>query len=72
MTVRVDDAGRAVQQGPQVQIGGNERYAKQGVFERYHRTPAALRKLVETGLWRAAGDDAARRAEGFNRITLAA
>ena len=26
MTVRVDDAGRAVQQGPQVQIGGNERY----------------------------------------------
>jgi thymidine kinase len=26
MTVRVDDQGRAVQQGPQVQIGGNERY----------------------------------------------
>ncbi len=26
MTVRVDDAGHAVQQGPQVQIGGNERY----------------------------------------------
>lgn len=26
MTVRVDDAGRALQQGPQVQIGGNERY----------------------------------------------
>ncbi|QNP39472.1 thymidine kinase [Lysobacter solisilvae (ex Woo and Kim 2020)] len=26
MTVRVDDAGRAVQQGPQVEIGGNERY----------------------------------------------
>ena len=28
-------------------FGGNERYAKQGVFERYHRTPAALRKLLE-------------------------
>ncbi|QIK80912.1 thymidine kinase [Lysobacter sp. HDW10] len=26
MTVRVDDAGRALQEGPQVQIGGNERY----------------------------------------------
>ena len=26
MTVRVDEAGRAVQQGPQVEIGGNERY----------------------------------------------
>lgn len=26
MTVRVDDEGRAVRQGPQVEIGGNERY----------------------------------------------
>ena len=26
MTVRVDDHGRAVQDGPQVEIGGNERY----------------------------------------------
>jgi thymidine kinase len=26
MTVRVDEHGRAVQQGPQVEIGGNERY----------------------------------------------
>ena len=26
MTLRVDDVGRAVQQGPQVEIGGNERY----------------------------------------------
>ena len=26
MTVRVDDQGRAVQDGPQVEIGGNERY----------------------------------------------
>lgn len=35
-------------------------------------TPAALRKLAETGLWRESGDDAARRAEGFNRLALAA
>lgn len=26
MTVRVDDAGRALHEGPQVEIGGNERY----------------------------------------------
>jgi thymidine kinase len=26
MTVRVDDRGYAVQDGPQVEIGGNERY----------------------------------------------
>jgi len=26
MTVRVDDQGHAVQDGPQVEIGGNERY----------------------------------------------
>ena len=26
MTVRVDDNGFAVQDGPQVEIGGNERY----------------------------------------------
>ena len=26
MTVRVDEAGRAVQDGPQVEIGGNDRY----------------------------------------------
>ena len=26
MTVRVDDSGHAVQAGPQVEIGGNERY----------------------------------------------
>ena len=26
MTVRVDDKGRALQEGPQVEIGGNERY----------------------------------------------
>jgi len=34
-------------------------------------TPEALRKLAEAGLWRETGDDATRRAEGFNRITLA-
>ena len=28
-------------------FGGNERYAKQGVFEHYHRAPLALRKLLE-------------------------
>lgn len=32
----------------------------------------ALRKLVETGLWSASCEDAARRAEGFNRLALAA
>ena len=35
-------------------------------------TPDALRKLAETGLWREPCDDAARRAEGFNRIAIAA
>lgn len=35
-------------------------------------TPEALRKLVETGLWGDPCEDAARRAEGFNRIAIAA
>lgn len=35
-------------------------------------SPDALRKLAETGLWGDACEDAFRRAEGFNRITLAA
>lgn len=35
-------------------------------------TPDALRKLADSGLWSAACEDSARRAEGFNRITLAA
>jgi CRISPR-associated protein Cmr3 len=35
-------------------------------------TPAALRKLVEGGLWSEPCEDAARRAEGFNRVALAA
>ncbi len=34
-------------------------------------TPEALRKLVETGLWSESCEDAARRTEGFNRLTLA-
>lgn len=34
-------------------------------------TPAALRKLVEHGLWSESWQDEHRRAEGFNRITLA-
>ena len=28
-------------------FGGNERYAKQGVFEHYHRVPALLRNIME-------------------------
>ncbi len=35
-------------------------------------TPDALRKLADAGLWSEVCEDSARRAEGFNRITLAA
>ena len=35
-------------------------------------TPEQLRKLAEVGLWREPCEDIVRRAEGFNRITLAA
>lgn len=35
-------------------------------------TPEALRKLAERGLWNEPCEDAARRAEGFNRICFAA
>jgi CRISPR-associated protein Cmr3 len=35
-------------------------------------TPEALCKLAEAGLWSEPCEDAARRAEGFNRVTLAA
>lgn len=35
-------------------------------------TADALRKLAEKGLWRESGEDAARRAEGFNRFAFAA
>jgi len=33
---------------------------------------AALRKLAESGLWRDPGENTQRRAEGFNRLALAA
>ncbi len=35
-------------------------------------TPAALRKLAETGLWSDPCEDMSRRAEGFNQFTFAA
>jgi CRISPR-associated protein Cmr3 len=35
-------------------------------------TPESLRKLAETGLWPDAGQNASRRAEGFNLIAIAA
>lgn len=35
-------------------------------------TPEALRKLAEHGLWSPSCEDAARRAEGFNRVWVAA
>jgi CRISPR-associated protein Cmr3 len=35
-------------------------------------TPETLRALVEYGLWKESGEDAARRAEGFNRVSIAA
>ncbi|GHT89546.1 hypothetical protein AGMMS49545_00040 [Betaproteobacteria bacterium] len=35
-------------------------------------TESDLRKLAEAGLWHTAGDNPGRRAEGFNRCTLAA
>jgi CRISPR-associated protein Cmr3 len=41
-------------------------------LEEIEATPEALRNLVETGLWPAARQSDARRAEGFNRMTLAA
>lgn len=44
MTVRVDDAGRAVQAGPQVEIGGNERYVSvsRAEFKRVMRGEARI------------------------------
>lgn len=35
-------------------------------------TPEALRKLAKNGLWSQPDDNAARRAEGFNRVSVAA
>ena len=47
MTVRVDDAGRAVQDGPQVEIGGNERYVSvsRKEFKSVMRGDAAIEPL---------------------------
>lgn len=41
-------------------------------LEELKATPEALRKLSESGLWRTAEDNPARRVEGFNRFTFAA
>lgn len=41
-------------------------------LDQLQATPEALRKLVERGLWSDPCEDAARRAEGFNRFTFAA
>ncbi len=47
MTVRVDDQGHAVQQGPQVQIGGNERYVSvsRAEFKRIARGEGRIESL---------------------------
>jgi thymidine kinase len=49
MTVRVDDAGRAVQQGPQVEIGGNERYVSvsRAEFKKVMRGESTIEGLPE-------------------------
>ncbi len=41
-------------------------------LDKLETTPEALRKLAEQGLWSTTCEDAARRAEGFNRIWLSA
>ena len=47
MTVRVDEAGRAVQAGPQVEIGGNERYVSvsRAEFKKVMRGEAGIAPL---------------------------
>jgi len=49
MTVRVDEAGRAVQQGPQVEIGGNERYVSvsRAEFKKVMRGESAIEGMPE-------------------------
>ena len=51
MTVRVDARGRAVSEGPQVEIGGNERYVSvsRAQFKRITRGEAALDPLPPRG-----------------------
>lgn len=48
MTVRVDDKGRALLAGPQVEIGGNERYVSvsRAEFKRVMRGESAVEGLV--------------------------
>ncbi|HJW47553.1 MAG TPA: thymidine kinase [Lysobacter sp.] len=49
MTVRVDEAGHAVQQGPQVEIGGNERYVSvsRAEFKKVMRGESTVDSLPE-------------------------
>ena len=49
MTLRVDDAGHAVQQGPQVEIGGNERYVSvsRAEFKKVMRGEGTIEGLPE-------------------------
>lgn len=49
MTVRVDETGRAVQQGPQVEIGGNERYVSvsRAEFKKVMRGESAIEGVPE-------------------------
>jgi thymidine kinase len=49
MTVRVDESGRAVQQGPQVEIGGNERYVSvsRAEFKKVMRGESTVEGLPE-------------------------
>ena len=50
MTVRVDDHGHAVQDGPQVEIGGNERYVSvsRAEFKKIMRGEGSIEPLQET------------------------
>ena len=50
MTVRVDAQGRAVQDGPQVEIGGNERYVSvsRAEFKKIMRGEGSIEPLQET------------------------
>jgi len=50
MTVRVDEAGHAVQAGPQVEIGGNERYVSvsRAEYKRIARGEAAIEPMQES------------------------
>ena len=49
MTVRVDDSGRAVHEGPQVEIGGNERYisVSRAEFKKIVRGEGRIEPLQE-------------------------